>query len=132
MINQTGEEATKYFFKENQFMVDLESYHSRKPSTDPMQAVITSRILVIKREDWDELINGIPKLYLLMKSISEATLLNKLKDNDFLNFGTSTEKYKEFVKRYPYLALHVPQQYIASYLRITPQSLSRIRKGLIQ
>ncbi len=58
-------------------------------------------------------------------------LLNKIKDNDFLNFRTAADKYREFVKRYPDLALYVPQQYIASYLKITPQSLSRIRKTLV-
>ncbi|HEY5370937.1 MAG TPA: Crp/Fnr family transcriptional regulator [Hanamia sp.] len=129
-VNEKGEEGTRYFFRENQFIVDLESYYSRNPSTYPLQAVINSRILFVKRQDWEKLTEKIPQLYILTKSLSEALLLNKLKDNDFLNFGTATEKYREFVKRYPDLALYVPQQYIASYLKITPQSLSRIRKAI--
>lgn len=129
-VNERGEEATRYFFRENQFIVDLESYYSRKPSTYPLQAVVNSRIHVAKRQDWERLTEKIPQLYILTKSLSEALLLNKLRDNDFLNFGTAIDKYKAFLKRYPDLALYVPQQYIASYLRITPQSLSRIRKAL--
>jgi hypothetical protein len=71
-----------------------------------------------------------PTLYIFIKSITEAQLLNKIKDNDFLNFGDAKTKYVEFIKRYPLLLQQVPQQYIASYLKITPQSLSRIRKML--
>ena len=69
-----------------------------------------------------------PQLFILSKSLTEAALLNKLKDKDFLHFGTARQKYQEFVRRYPDLALRVPQRYVASYLGITPQSLSRIRK----
>jgi hypothetical protein len=87
-------------------------------------------ILWTSRRDWERLTEKIPKLFILMKSLSEALMLNKLKDLDFLNFGTATDKYKEFLKRHPDLALYVPQQYIASYLKIAPQSLSRIRKNL--
>jgi CRP-like cAMP-binding protein len=129
-VHEAGEEVTRYFFRENQFIVDLESYYSRKPSTSPLQAVIKSRINYIKRHAWEQLTEKIPALFILTKSLSEALLLNKLKDNDFLNFGTATDKYKEFIKRYPDLALYIPQQYIASYLKITPQSLSRIRKEI--
>jgi len=129
-VNEAGEEVTRYFFRENQFIVDLESYYNRKPSTYPLQAVIASRINSVKRQDWEKLTDKIPQLFILTKSLSEALLLNKLKDNDFLNFGTATDKYREFIKRYPDLALYIPQQYIASYLKITPQSLSRIRKTI--
>lgn len=129
-VSAEGEEATVYFFREKQFIVDLESYYSRKPTTTAFQAVTNSRILSIKRRAWERLTEKIPRLFILTKSLAEATLLNKLKDNDFLNFGTASGKYKEFIRRYPDLALHIPQQYVASYLKITPQSLSRIRKKL--
>jgi hypothetical protein len=71
----------------------------------------------------------IPKLFILSKLLTQVALLNNLKDSDFLHFGTAKQKYEEFVKRYPDLVLSVPQHYIASYLRITPQSLRRIRKS---
>ncbi|MDJ1505885.1 Crp/Fnr family transcriptional regulator [Xanthocytophaga agilis] len=130
LLSEGGEEVTRYFFRENQFIVDLESYYSRKPSTYPLQAVVKSRINCIRHKDWEKLTETIPQLFILTKVLSEALLLTKLKDTDFLNFGTATDKYREFIRRYPDLALYVPQQYIASYLNITPQSLSRIRKTI--
>jgi CRP-like cAMP-binding protein len=123
-----GNEVTKYFIRPGQFAVDLESYYNQTPCDASIQATVPVRLFVIDKSDWTVLIETVPKLFIYSKTVSEASLLNKIKDNDFLNFGTATDKYREFVKRYPDVALQVPQQYIASYLKITPQSLSRIRK----
>ncbi|MBC9909015.1 Crp/Fnr family transcriptional regulator [Chitinophaga varians] len=125
-----GAEVTKYFAREKQFLVDLESYYSLKPSNNPIQAVVDTGIYSIRKSAIEKLSLEIPHLYIFIKTISEAALLTKIKDNDFLNFGDSKTKYLEFVKRYPDLALQVPQQFIASYLQITPQSLSRIRREI--
>jgi CRP-like cAMP-binding protein len=125
-----GNEVTKYFIRENQFVVDLESYYTDTPGKDAFQAIVNSEISTIHKLAIAQLSEKIPGLYVFLKSITEAHLLNKIKDNDFLNYGNSMTKYLEFVKRYPALIQQIPQQYIASYLKITPQSLSRIRKTL--
>lgn len=129
-IDAGDNEVTKYFVRENQFMVDLESYYAAKPSNDAFQAAVNAEIYIIRKSIIETISKQIPNFYIFIKSITEAQLLNKIKDNDFLNFGDSKTKYVEFVKRYPALAQQVPQQYIASYLKITAQSLSRIRKQL--
>lgn len=130
--DNNGNEVTKYFFRENQFFTDLESYYTAKPATEAFQAVTNSELYAIRKSVIEKLSTKIPNLYIFIKSITEAALMNKLKDNDFLNFGSAKTKYLEFVKRYPALAQQVPQQYIASYLKITPQSLSRIRKEIVK
>ncbi|GLB52614.1 cAMP-binding protein [Neptunitalea chrysea] len=129
-VDENGKEITKYFIRENQFTVDLESYYTQSPGKDAIQAVIPSTLYVVSKTDLDILAEEVPNMYIFIKSITEAQLLNKIKDNDFLNFGDARTKYLEFIKRYPNLAKYVPQQYIASYLKITPQSLSRIRTSL--
>ena len=127
-----GNNVTKYFIKENQFFASLESYYSAQPTTNAIQAVVSCELYTITFAVFEKLYAEIPNLYIFSKSITEAILLNKIKDNDFLNFGDSKTKYIEFVKRHPLLAQQVPQQQIASYLKITPQSLSRIRKILVK
>ena len=123
-----GNRVTKYFIRENQFFANLESYYATQPATDAIQAVVTTQLYTISFRVFEQQYARIPNLYIFQKTITEATLLNKIKDNDFLNFGNARIKYEEFLRRYPSLAQQVPQQYIASYLKITPQSLSRIRK----
>ena len=125
-----GDEVTKYFVRERQFFADIISYYSAQPATDVIQAATPCKIYWIYFSAFERLYDEIPSLNIFFKSISESTLLNKLKDNDFLNFGNAKTKYCEFIRRYPILAQQVPQQYIASYLKITPQSLSRIRNEL--
>ena len=123
-------EVTKYFVRESQYFVDMESYYTLLPSNDAFQAVTNSEIYSIPKTVIEKLSVDIPNFYIFLKSITEAQLLNKLKDNDFLNYGDAKTKYLEFINRYPILAQQVPQQYIASYLKITPQSLSRIRNEI--
>lgn len=129
-IDTDGNDITKYFIRENQFFANLESYYTKLPATDAIQCVVSSEFYTIKFSAFERHLQEIPNLFIFSKSMSEATLLNKIKDNDFLNFGDAKTKYLELLKRYPALVEQVPQQYIASYLKITPQSLSRIRKEL--
>ncbi len=122
-------EATNHFLRRNQFAMDIPSFYDELPATVSIQAVTDTNLLVINRKIWEHLCESIPKIFIFAKTLSELTFLNKIKDADYLRFGTAKEKYAEFVRRYPDLALSVPLQYIASYLQITPQSLSRLRKG---
>ena len=130
--DEQGDDVTKYFVRENQFFADMISYYSAQPAADAIQAATPCKIFWIYFSAFEKLYAEIPNLIIFFKSISESTLLNKIKDNDFLNFGNAKTKYCEFVRRYPVLAQQIPQQYIASYLKITPQSLSRIRGELVK
>ncbi|MFC3197830.1 Crp/Fnr family transcriptional regulator [Parapedobacter deserti] len=123
-------EVTTYFIRENQFAVEIKSFYDNEPSHLAFEAVTDCCVFAIDRMEWVRLSERVPKLYILTKSLTEAALLNKIKDNEFLHFGAAKDKYLFFLENYPELALRVPMQYIASYLKITPQSLSRIRKGL--
>ncbi len=129
-LDDQGNEVTKYFVRENQFTTDLESYYANAPSQNAIQAVLNAQVYTIHKDAINALVQEVPNYFLFLKSLIEVQLLNKIKDNDFLNFGDAKTKYLEFLNRYPELALNVPQVHIASYLKITPQSLSRIRKAL--
>ncbi|MEO8533710.1 MAG: Crp/Fnr family transcriptional regulator [Flavobacterium sp.] len=129
-LDINGNEITKCLVRENQFFANLGSYYASQPATEALQAVMPTEIYSISFPLFECQYDKIPNLFIFSKTISEMTLLNGINDNDFLNFGDAKTKYLEFLKRYPQLALNVPQQYIASYLKITPQSLSRIRKNL--
>lgn len=129
-MDTSSNDVTKYFIRENQFFANLESYYAKQPATEAIQAATDCELYIISFSVFERQFQKIPNLYIFFKSVSEAALLNKIKDNDFLNFGDAKTKYLELVRRYPELVHQVPQQYIASYLKITPQSLSRIRKEL--
>ncbi|MDM1296316.1 Crp/Fnr family transcriptional regulator [Sphingobacterium sp. N143] len=129
-VDAVGNDVTKHFVKEHQFFANLESYYTKQPATEALQAVMPCKIYTIAFSTFERYYQTIPNLYIYFKTLSEAALLQKLKDNDFLNYGDAKTKYLELLRRYPQIVQQVPQQYIASYLKITPQSLSRIRKEL--
>jgi CRP-like cAMP-binding protein len=129
---ESGEEVTTYFLRSQQFLLDIESFYSQRPTQTVIQALTDCALLAIDQHTWQQLLAEVSKLFILSKLLTEVALLNKMKDNDFLHFGTAKQKYLEFLRRYPDLVLSVPQHYIASYLYITPQSLSRIRKAGLQ
>ena len=126
---EPDEEATTCFIRPNQFVLDVEGFYGNRPANSGIQALTECELLLIGRQSWQQLSEELPKLFILSKILTEAALLNNIKDKDFLHFGTARQKYQEFVKRYPDIVLRVPQHYIASYLHVTPQSLSRIRKS---
>ncbi len=129
-LDKTHNDITKHFIQPNQFFANLESYYTKQSATEAIQTVVTGEVFTITFSAFERHLQVIPNLYILFKSMSESTLLQKIKDNDFLNFGDAKTKYLELLRRYPMLVQQVPLQYLASYLKITPQSLSRIRKAL--
>lgn len=128
-IDANGKDVTKHFIRPNQFFANLESYYAKQPATEAVQAVTDGDVFTIGFSAFERHFQLIPNLFILFKSISESTLLQKIKDNDFLNYGDARAKYLELLRRYPTIVQQVPQHYIASYLKITPQSLSRIRSN---
>lgn len=77
-LEPNGNEVTKYFVRENQFAVDLESYYTSTPSKSAIQAVVNSEIYTIHKSIMTRLSEEIPNLFIFQKSITEAHLLNKI------------------------------------------------------
>jgi CRP-like cAMP-binding protein len=70
-LDENGNEVTKYFVRESQFTVDLESYYSSKPSTEAFQAVVSSHIYTIHRTAINHLTTEIPNLYIFLKVLQK-------------------------------------------------------------
>ncbi|WP_210151394.1 Crp/Fnr family transcriptional regulator [Chryseobacterium scophthalmum] len=88
--DEKGNDVTKYFIRENRFFADMISYYSAQLAADSIDSVIASKICWISFIVFEKLLHEIPNLLIFFKSVSESTLLNNLKDNDFLNFGSAT------------------------------------------
>ena len=123
-------EITGGFFFEGEWYADLFSFFSNSDTKQTAQALEDSTLLFISKQDLDKLYKEIPKTERFGRIIAEQTLIglrNKMDDHTLLN---ATERYLNLIKRNPIIIKKIPQHYIASYLGIKPQSLSRIRKNL--
>lgn len=124
--SDTGNDLTKFFFRENQFITNLDSYANAVPSKFYIETLTCCTLLIIKKEDtlrfteWPEIFNN----------LVQKTLVQKIKTQQTLRTSTAKEKYENFLHENGDIVNRVPLQFVASYLGITPQSLSRIRRTL--
>ena len=129
-FDEEGNEITKFLFDENIFLVDVESYINRQPSKDYIQAITEAEILVFKRKDFEVFEIEIENWKIVVSQIITKSHLKKFNLISPMLHETATVRYENFIKNFPNLANKIPLSFIASFLGITQQSLSRIRKNL--
>ena len=131
-IDSKGSEHIIQFAIKDWWVSDLHSFLSGNPATDNIDALKDTEVLLLERSAREELLNACPKMEKVFRILIEA---NHVATNQRIVDSLSTtaeERYQKFIKTYPELFEQIPQNQIASYLGITPQSLSRIRKKLVQ
>ena len=124
--NNKGEEITKIFMEENHLLYNLKN----APSTEYIQAATDCKLLVFSNKDWQEISDTIIAWNSIIQKLTNKALVKKLQRVSPLVSQDATTRYLEFMEKYPTMANRIPLSYIASYLGITQQSLSRIRKNI--
>ena len=127
-IDPEGSESIIYFSDERGWVGDIASARSRRPTTYFVDAVEPSELLMIALPDFDRLLDRFPDVargYQL--GLERANAARGERIALALN-ATAEERYDDFVKRNPSLASRVPQRMLASYLGLTPETLSRVRR----
>jgi CRP-like cAMP-binding protein len=131
-IDHKGEVHIIQFAIGDWWIADLTSFLSRSPSTQYIDALQDSVVLLLEYESREKVVESVPKMERFFRLLLESKYVATVKRiNDSLS-ESAEERYLSFLQMYPSLAEQVPQHDIASYLGITPQSLSRIRKEISQ
>lgn len=125
--NNKGEEITKYFIDEIHL---FSNPYKGEPLTEYIQAVADCKLIVFSQQDWKELNNTIVDWDTITNKIFQKGMMEKLDRRSALVTEDATTRYLTFLEKFPSIANRVPLSYIASYLGITQQSLSRIRKNI--
>ena len=122
-----GKDMTFQFFFEGDFVASFDSLYKRQPSLFFLESIEPTEVFVIKRDDFYALIETVPSLkkYYEEKLIERFHVYQQLFLSRIKN--TPQQRYEELLQERPDIIRRVPQHYIASYLGITPVSLSRIR-----
>ncbi len=129
-IDRNGKEHIIQFAPENWLISDRSSLYFNEKSKYYIEAVEESEVLLLKNDFFTTINQQFPHTaenndLLLQKHI--RNLQNRVNS---LLAETAEERYMNFIKMYPDILLRVPQWMVASYLGITPESLSRVRKEL--
>lgn len=129
-IDDKGVEHNIQFAAEGDWIADIGSFHSKKPSRLFIEAIEPAEIYQIEQQDLYFLYINIPKLDRIFKVIVENKFV-ELQNRVLQNLSSTAEqRYIGFLEQYPKLASRLPNTQIASYLGITPEFLSKIRKDL--
>jgi CRP/FNR family transcriptional regulator len=128
-IDNKGNEKITQFALENWWVTNMESFISKTPSLSSIQALEKTQILLISKEKLETLYALIPKLERLFRIITENMLIAIQRRNDIYLQMKSKERYDNLIKHFPNFSQRVPQYMIASYLEITPEYLSELRKN---
>jgi CRP-like cAMP-binding protein len=129
-VDKKGSEHNLQFAAENDWIMEIDSFYSEKPSRVYIEAIEPSTILQITKKDLLYLFTHNPKFDRNFRVIVENRFVQL--ENRILQAISSTaeERYLTFLSQYPHLSSRLPSTQIASYLGITPEFLSRIRKDL--
>jgi CRP-like cAMP-binding protein len=126
-FNKEGKDITFQFFFEGQPVASIDSFMNQKPSLFTIESIEPTTILSIGKTDFEKLLiaypefkNGFQDFIFQRFRIYGQLFLSRIKDSP-------QERYIDLIKNHPEILKRVPQHYIASFLGITPISLSRIR-----
>lgn len=129
-FNKDGKDITVQFFLEGQVVSSIESLMSSQPSSFTIESIEPSTVVLLKKADFDQIFQTYPEL----KEGFQNILFQRFKNYAHLFLSrirdTPQERYADIVKNHPEIIKRIPQHYIASYLGITPISLSRIRNRI--
>lgn len=129
-VDNKGEEHVIQFAIEDWWISDLHSFLTGKPATHNIDALEDSEVLLIEKTSREKLLTAIPKMERFFRLLLESNYIATHKRIQDSLSASAEERYLTFLKTYPTLVERIPQHQIASYLGITPQSLSRIRHEL--
>ncbi len=125
-----GEEITGYLFRENLFSSSYDSFLTQTPSMQILETLEDCKLLVITKDNLDQLYKKMPSMHVFTRKMAEQRFINAQRILSSFILESPEERYNKFAAENKDLLQRVPQHYIASFLGVTPVSLSRIRKRL--
>ena len=128
---KNGKEVTEYMGTENTIMMSIESLFKEKPSTQVIQAVEPTIVYAMPKKDLEAVAMRSVNIQILYRKILEESLIISQQRADMLRFESAQDRYQKLVKNAPQLVLRAPLVYIASYLQMTPETLSRVRTAVL-
>ncbi|MDR6300967.1 Crp/Fnr family transcriptional regulator [Mesonia maritima] len=130
--NVKGNEKTAFFYSEGQFICAGESYTFNVPASENYQAIETTELLIFTKSATEKLLEALPKLEVIARIATENELITTQKVIASFITKSAEERYIDLLNTQGYLFLRAPQQYIASFLGVSPETLSRIKARIFK
>jgi len=128
---KNDKELTEHMGIENTICMSIESLFKEQPSHLQIQAIEPTILFALPKDRLEREAVRNTNIQMLYRKILEESLIMSQIKADMLRFEPAPERYAKLVKRSPQLVLRAPLVYIASYLQMTPETLSRVRTSAL-
>jgi CRP-like cAMP-binding protein len=129
-VDKEGTEHVIQLVVERHWVGDLYSFVSQLPGNVNIEAIEDSEVLLLAYHDLELLYDQIPQLERVFRQLYQRAYVTLQQRFNAVQSDHAEDRYRQLIKEQPHIAARIPLIYIASYLGITPESLSRIRKQL--
>ena len=126
-----GKELTEYMAAENTIVMCIESLFKEEPSQLQIAALEPSLVYALPKAELEAVAMKSVNIQILYRKILEESLIISQRRADLLRFESAQSRYAKLMKSAPQLVLRAPLVYIASYLQMTPETLSRVRNSTL-
>ena len=128
---KNGKELTEYMASENTIVMCIESLFREQPTHLQIKALEPTIMIALPKAELEAVAMKSVNIQILFRKILEESLILSQHHADMLRFESAQDRYAKLVKNQPQLVLRAPLVYIASYLLMTPETLSRVRTAAL-
>jgi len=128
---KNGKEVTEYMATENSIVMCIESLFLEQPTHLQIKAIEPTVLIALPKAELEAVAMKSVNIQILYRKILEESLILSQIHADMLRFESAQDRYQKLIKRQPQLVLRAPLVYIASYLQMTPETLSRVRTATL-
>lgn len=126
-----GKEVTEHLGQEHSIVMCIESLFKEEPTRLQVEALEATTVYALPKADLERVAMHNVNIQILYRKILEESLITSQIHADLVRFETAQDRYKKMCKLCPQMVLRAPLVYIASYLQMTPETLSRVRASTL-
>lgn len=126
-----GKEVTEHLGQEHSIVMCIESLFKEEPTRLQVEALEATTVYALPKADFERVAMHNVNIQILYRKILEESLIISQIHADLVRFETAQDRYKKLCKLCPQVVLRAPLVYIASYLQMTPETLSRVRASTL-
>lgn len=128
---KNGKEMTSQIGVDGSIFMSVESLFREKPSSEVIEALETCYIFALPKRRLENVALHNQNIQILYRKILEEALIESQVHADLVRFETAQDRYRRICKMMPKVVLRAPLVFIASYLQMTPETLSRVRSSTL-
>ena len=126
-----GKEVTEHLAQDHTIVMCIESLFKEEPTKLQIEAIEPTVVYALPKADLERVAMHNVNIQILYRKILEESLIISQVHADLVRFETAQDRYKKLCKLMPQVVLRAPLVYIASYLQMTPETLSRVRASTL-